>query len=154
MSDARALKTTKLEDWVARQTVVFDWYDGPKHGVCALAVPAIEFVFDLLAERYNADGIDDRLFRLRILPDGSVKKILSSVSALGSPSSAVWIPVWQFDTEAEKQRADSEIDMILASAQTSDLILWTQDMQTFLGLWDEADIQAAADLDWFSRLKI
>ena len=39
------------EQWKTRQAVIFDWYDGPREGICALEHPCLEFSFKLLAER-------------------------------------------------------------------------------------------------------
>ncbi len=152
------LSSTKTEHWVARQAVVFDWYDGPRHGVCALAAPECEFVFDLLAERIDPAGLDDRLFRLRALPLGSIQRVLSVVSSfgIGTPNSTVWVPVWQFQSEADKKSADCQIDEILASAIATDLVLLTKDMRIFLATWRIANIESLEleDLEWFDRLGI
>ena len=42
------LTAVPVSGWRTRQAVVFDWYDGPREGVCALAEPACEFYFNCL----------------------------------------------------------------------------------------------------------
>ena len=63
------LGSLPCQKWQTRQAIVLDWYDGPRQGLCALDKPGGEFVFEILDERVNEQGLDDRLFRLRALPD-------------------------------------------------------------------------------------
>ena len=149
-----SLFSTDIDNFVVHQAIVFDWYDGPRHGVCAMETPQCEFVFDLISERFNPKGMDDRLLRLRQLPFGSLQDVMSAVSALGSPTFSVWIPVWSFETEEERQSADRKIASILGTSRQSDVILRTQDLQSFLGIWKVPEVDSLADVDWFARFGI
>lgn len=111
-----------VQHWETRQTVAFDWYDGPRQGLCALAVPECEFVFDLVDERCNPDGVDDRLFRLREIPKGTVARVLSLIASLGTPS--------------EQASAEAAIDEILAASRPTPIVIRTDVMKTFLGCWE------------------
>lgn len=132
---------------------MFDWYDGPRHGVCALATPKCEFVFDVIDERYNPDGLDDRLLQLRGIPKGTVAKILSSISSLGTPANQVWIPVWKFATPDEQTAAEVAIDEMVTASRPTPLLIWTQDMLTFLGCWKLTELPPAGQ-NMFAYLKI
>lgn len=144
----------KSGEWIVHQAIIFDWYNGPRHGVCAFKVPRCEFVFDLFAERFNPDGMDDRLLVLRELPDESLQRIISEISCLGEPSSSVWIPVWKFSTENKRRHADEIIDTILDSSIQTNIILWTRNLEEVLGAWKITNLNTSEPVEWFSRLNI
>lgn len=151
MSIETLLLSAAVQKWSIQQVVVFDWHDGPRQGVCALATPECEFVFDLVAERFNPDGLDDRLFRLREIPKGTIARILSLVSPLGPPAIPVWAPVWSFPNASEKDSADKAIDEILNSSRHTNILVRTHDMKAFLGCW-EIDEISPEGTDWFANL--
>lgn len=123
------------------QVYSFDWYDGPREGVCSLAVPPCEFYFHLLDERYNPDGLDDRLFRLSELPPGSVSQVVSASADLAKPDEAV------------RRQAERRIDAATATKRPTSLVIHTQDMNQFLGCWN-VEPNAGTDVDWFAVLGI
>lgn len=147
------LLSCPAELWKTGQAVVFDWYDGPREGVAMLAFPECEFTFELVEERHNPDGLDDRLFRLRELPVGSVQSVLRLLSRLGEPSKPVWAPVWRFATKTERHFADRAIDQVLAGARETGLAVLSQDMKQFEGVWVIGEDQPRR-IDWFDALKI
>jgi hypothetical protein len=135
MSLAIDLQSLPLGQWRTRQAIVFDWYDGPREGVCALAQPQAEVAFELLEERANADHLDDRLFRVNELPAGSVDRILAELTELGSPDQAVWAPVWAFASKTRQREVENRIDDILSRAIVTPIVISTRDMTDFLGCW-------------------
>lgn len=141
------------DDWVVDQVIVFDWYDGPRQGVACLTQPPCEFYFELLAERYNPNGLDDRLFRVSELPPGSVAKVLEATQALGSPTNAVWVPTWKFSSEGERRQADQAINQILSARKDTGIVIASPDMATFLGCW-QTDGDSHPITDWFSALGV
>ena len=153
MKTQNALLSLPPLDWSVDQVIVFDWYDGPRQGIARLAKPECEFIFDLLAERPNADGLDDRLFRVSEIPPGSVSRVLTAIRWLGNPTNVVWVPVWKFDSEEERIRADQEIDRILNQQRSTGLMISSRDLTTFLGCWQEAAGNGQVQ-DWFSRLEL
>ncbi len=154
MSIEDLLRTTDISDIKIRQAIAFDWHDGPRQGVCELEFPKCEFVFDLLAERFNPEGLDDRLFSLRELPCGSVRDIQSLLSMLGSPSSRIWIPIWRFATDADRIAADAAIDKVLDASRKTEFVLWTRDIQEFLGLWSMDGTESSGVDDLFKLFGI
>jgi len=140
-------------EWKLRQTIALGWNDGPVEGVCALAHPRREFVFWLLDERYNPDGLDDRLYALCELPIGTVDKILSLLTILGSPCNSVWVPVWIFPSDQQKEEVEKEIDNLLKSARPANIIVHSRDFRTILGRWQLEAIPSDVK-DWFKLLKI
>jgi hypothetical protein len=147
------LTSVPPEEWTTKQTVVFDWFDGPREGVALLETPACEFAFRLFAERHNGDDLDDRLFQVAELPAGSVMKILGAVAPLGRPANRVWAPVWRFATEEERQRADREIDSVLTKQRDTGIVIYTRDMIHFRGCW-EVDGFVTQGGDWFVKLGV
>src|SRR5687767_8073260 len=81
-------------EWETRQVIIFDWYDGPREGMCRLKNPSTEFYFKLLDERATVDELDDRIFDIYELPVGSLDQIITILSNLGTPATPVWVPVW------------------------------------------------------------
>jgi hypothetical protein len=148
-----ALTPLPPQAWVAGQVIVFDWFDGPRQGVARMARPECEFAFELVAERNNPDGLDDRLFRVSELPASSVTKVLDAIRSLGNPGSVVWVPVWKFGSEEERLRADKEIDRILSRQKDTGLVIYSRDMATFLGCWQD-DRGSDHVQDWFSILGV
>jgi hypothetical protein len=151
MKTQHTLMSLPAKDWIVAQAIVFDWFDGPRQGVARLSKPECEFEFQLLAERHNPDGLDDRLFRVNELPVGSVNLVLEAIHSLGSPASVVWLPVWKFGSQEERLRADKEIDRILNQQKGTGLVISSRDMTTFLGCWQD-DRHTGLVKDWFSRL--
>jgi hypothetical protein len=148
MNTQRALTSLPPNNWIAGQVVVFDWFDGPRQGVARMAKPECEFTFELIAERYNPDGLDDRLFRVSELPAGSVARIVDAIHSLGSPTNVVWAPVWKFSNEEDRIRADQQIDRILGQQEGTDLVIHSRDMITFLGCWGDDRVRREGQ-DWF-----
>jgi hypothetical protein len=139
--------------WKTEQAIVFDWSDGPRQGIAALSFPACEFAFELAEERYNPSGLDDRLFRIRELPAGSVRSVLMTLVKLGEPSKPVWVPVWAFDSEGERREIDRAIDAVLARAGDTHLVVRSPDLEHFAGSWTLREIEPTHS-DLFSALRI
>src|SRR5690348_12671619 len=112
MSFESTLTSVPVEAWQTKQAVVFDWYDGPRAGICRLERPAVEFAFDLLDERFNEESLDDRLFRLSELPTGSVDTALTILRQLGQPTGPVWTPIWRFPDPAACAAAEQHLRTI------------------------------------------
>jgi hypothetical protein len=148
-----SLPSVPVQTWQTGQAIVFDWYDGPRSGVCSLAQPGGEFAFDLLAERANAEDLDDRLFRLKELAPGTVAQVLQLIQDLGQPANSVWVPVWKFSNPAARDRVEREIDQLLSQARTTPLVIATRDMAHFLGCWN-LDRVGQNGKDWFAFLGV
>lgn len=139
--------------WETGLAIVFDWYDGPREGLCRLTVPAVEFCFRLLAERPTADGLDDRLFTLEELPSGSVAEAARVLRALGEPTGPLWVPVWKFPSAQARDEAEAALARIERQATPSSLIVLSPDLLTFLGCWSVPD-PGAAGHNWFDELAV
>ena len=147
-----ALGSVPVEHWTTHQVIALDWSDGPREGLCELAVPQCVFYFHTISERTVDDDLDDRLFRIWGLPSGSMEVVLSALQDLGRPSSAVWAPVWRFSSPEAQRDAEAAIRMIEDRRQPSNVVLLTRDFRRFLGWWIVEQFDEGVDL--FSRLGI
>jgi hypothetical protein len=153
MSMEQDLLTTSPATWKVAQAIVFDWYDGPREGLCRLASPAVEFRFRLLDERPTADAPDDRLLRLDELPAGSIERALSALEDLGKPQAPIWTPIWKFSSVQARQRAEAFLAQTEQQARPTSIVIHTRDLSEFLGCWNVAGMAANGE-SWFSTLKI
>ncbi|MEZ6195880.1 MAG: hypothetical protein R3F20_09135 [Planctomycetota bacterium] len=135
---------------MTRRAIIFDWYDGPRAGVCALETPEREFWFELVAERENQDDLEDRIFRLFDLPSGSVDGLLQQLGDLKQTSGRVWVPIWRHPSPAVLQRLSRAVESVRRRATATGDFLFTRDMIHFLASWRvEEDVSVD---DWFSFL--
>ena len=153
MNLEQKLLSLPVEQWTTRQALVFDWYDGPRAGVCWLDAPAVEFAFDLLDERRNEDAADDRLFRLNELPEGSVAEILSILQPLGQPAGPLWSPVWRFSDHDALQKAEEQLRQVMSRSRPTTVVVYTHDMVEFLGCWN-IPFNGRDVADWFAELNV
>ena len=114
--------------------IVFDWFDGPREGVCALTIPDAEFSFECVAERYNPEGLDHRLYSISQLRSGAVDEIANLTRLVDGHLNEKSISKWKYNIE-EGRLFEPEIDEILESAQSTNLILYTLNFREFLGCW-------------------
>jgi hypothetical protein len=147
------LLSLPLEKWKTRLAIIFDWYDGPRAGLCSLEVPEVEFSFKLLDERTNEDTADDRLFRLSELPAGSVAEALALLRDLGYPTGPFWVPIWRFPSDAERLKAEDQLRRIEEQRRPTQVVIFTRDMVEFLGCWRVGQSERNG-VDWFAELNL
>lgn len=134
------LVTTPPEQWEVEQLIVFDWYDGPLEGLCELANPACCFYFKIVAERFDPDDLDDRLFRWNIMPPHSVKRATEILHALGEPDKPSWIPLWKFDSEDMRREIERALEELVSTCEQRGFVfVQTRDMIHFSNFWFESD---------------
>jgi len=147
-----SLLLTPVGEWITKQAIVFDWFDGPREGICSLTKPEISFYFELIDERPLPDGLDDRLFSLKQIQVSSIDEISTAISELGTPSGKVWVPVWKFQSSLNRDQAEKIINQIVSNSNKTDLVVFTRDMVEFLGCWR---VKPNAEVkDWFTYLGI
>jgi hypothetical protein len=147
------LTSVPADQWKVSLSIIFDWYDGPRQGICRLAQPAVEFSFELIDERFSPDGPDDRLFRLSEIPAGSVEAVLSGLQNLGHPTGPYWVPIWRFPSEEERQGAEALVKQVQQARRPTSLVLSTRDMVEFLGCWKVPTGERPTG-GWFAALNL
>ncbi len=126
------LLSVPIEDWQVRQVVVFDWYDGPREGLCELEWPKCCVYFAVMEERPTEDDLDNRFFRLSEAPADAVEQVVAILNELGPLRRPTWIPIWKFQTEHARLVAERKLDNLLAHLKRTNLIVQTPDMIHFL----------------------
>lgn len=131
----QVLLTVPPEEWRVRQAIVFEWYDGPRDGLCELESPACAFHFTIIAERWSEGRLDDRLFRLTQIDIGSVARAISILHRAGPPTTPVWAPHGPYEDEDERRRIEDAIEEIVARGVVTEIVCRTKDMIRFTEVW-------------------
>jgi len=147
------LLSVPAREWRHRQTIALDWYDGAREGLCRLAHPEAEFYFTLLDERYDPEGLDERLMTVHQCPPGSGEALLEALAFLGEPDGPVWCPVWLHPDPARLEQGRQAMDRIVARAEPTGLVVLTRDTRAFLGCWRRGPDKPEGQ-SWFEALGI
>jgi len=97
------------------RVIALGFYDGPTEGVLQTTDGAA-YRFDLIAEEHNPDGLDDRTFALRPLPEGVFEEVAELV---GASAAVVVVPRWPVAGPDRQAEIDRRLDALLASARPS-----------------------------------
>lgn len=139
------LLATPPEAWRVRDILLVGWYDGPTEGFCWLEPPEARLYFSLLDERYNPDGLDDRLFTVHLLSPGTYE-VLQPLFDFEGGSRPAPDPV-------REERLDREMKRALSSATPLDLLVHTQNWRQVLGCWRRSAYEPGGR-SWFETLGI
>ncbi len=133
----KKLLSTSTDHWIVDQVVILDWYDGPRSGLCVLANPPAEFIFEFVDEEPNPDGLDLRIVQLKELPIGSVNSFAAELEHLtnGPMTKPVWSPCWVFPTHDAQDRAEKLLESLQGLSRRTDLLISTIDMVKFQNCW-------------------
>jgi hypothetical protein len=129
------LSSLPVENWRTRQVIAFEWYDGPRQGVCALASPPCEFFFEIIKEQFQEDDLDDRWYRLSVISPGTVDSLINALRVVGPARQPIWTPLWRFPSEREQQEAEDAVDEVKRERRPTPIIIHSRDMIDFLGYW-------------------
>lgn len=145
------MTTIAPAEWQMDLTIVLDWYDGPREGLCSLRFPRAEFYFKTLAERPTEDGLDDRIFSIAAIPEGTVLTIRTLLAFAGAPTAPVWAPRWESAVGGEIERANLAVARAIEAARETTLIVRVTGTMQFVGVWSVPT--ARATMDWFELLE-
>jgi len=120
------------------QVLILGWYDGPEEGLIRCGKCKRVYLFKSL-DIVNEDE-EIRLFGLAPLPADSIDRVVLALSQYMSPKWPMWVPFWQFPTEAERETVDSLIDGILSKAGPTTLVVTTSNLAEVI---QEAKIASA-----------
>ena len=134
--------------------IALDWYDGPRAGFLQCGCCAREFRCELLEELINDEHEQDlRIFSLAPLAPGALTRWSDALSRYETPALPVWVPRWEFPTEAEHIALDRLTDQIRAEAGAPKLANATPNLSQEIVV---AKAITAGDLaqvtDWFAFL--
>lgn len=134
MPDAESLLQVPPPHWQVEQVIVFDWQDGPRDGLCLLREPPACLAFTAIAERPADDDLGDCLYRATLRPAATFAEVLTALADLGTPTGAVWTPVWRFPTAAQQRACEARLAELLPAAP-ADLVLRSRDMLVIQDAW-------------------
>lgn len=121
--------------WQVKQLIIFDWQDGPCEGLCELLEPNLYFYFEMIAERFSENDLNDRLFSIREASSNSVISALTVLHELGQPHQPIWVPNWQFSSEESRLEAENALEKLIENTAEPELIIRTPNMTDFLEVW-------------------
>jgi hypothetical protein len=126
------LRYLPAQDWIVKQLLILGWYDGPLEGFCELQTPELVLHFKIVAEFYVEDGVDDRLFDIRICDKEKYKTLCEVLSH-------------QIDLEKQttvvpplSTAEDNMITELIKSSVESFLLIQSQTMRSFSRVWSKA----------------
>ena len=117
--------------------VTFEWYDGPREGICELEYPECAFSFEIIAERWHDNHFDHRLFRLSEIEVGSVARAIAILHKAGPPTTPAWAPHGAYESEEDRLRIEEGIEQILSKKVPTRVIVRTDDLIKFGEVWLE-----------------
>jgi len=87
------------------RVLALGWHDGATTGLAEYRGYPHLFQFELVTSVIS----EPRVFILRSSPVSDLSELDDALSPLGNPRFPVWAPVWRFQSESEKTRADEAI---------------------------------------------
>jgi hypothetical protein len=134
--------------------IALGWYDGPTAGLLQCGACSREYRFELLDELFDGEDEQDlRVYSLAPLVSGSVTRLTDALSRYELPRIPIWVPHWEFPTEAEKSELDRLSDQILDGAGPPELVIATPDLsETIVATKTVTPEDLVQITDWFSYL--
>jgi hypothetical protein len=118
------------------QVIALEWQDGPIHGFVRFLVPATCWRFQLVAERFESETIDNRLYLLSEVSLVLWEELVDSLARPTEQNHPVWAPDWCFDTEHERTAADAIVGRLTdAASRGAEVLMRSSDMTRVDELW-------------------
>ncbi len=110
--------------------IVFDYYDGPLGGMTQCELCGSVYRFDSPEEAWDFKhgSYEVRIFTLSRLPHDSFRLIVDAIPEMGPPSWPVWVPLWNFASEARREAADRVVDAVRSRAAQPHLVVAAIDL--------------------------
>lgn len=140
--------------WSLDQSIILDWYDGPREAFVKMNVPeAVELYLSLLDERVSPNDLDERIFMAHIIPDGTFDKLMNELKFLGTPTTNIWVPIWENSDPIALENARKRIIAAKTSGKFDGLLVASKDLKRIIGVWIVKEI-GKGKINWFDRLNI
>jgi hypothetical protein len=95
-----------------KRVLALDWYDGARSGLAEYDGHRTLFQFQLV----SPDTSEPWAFALRASPIEHLTDLDEVLKPLGRPRYPVWVPLWRFESEREKDRAEALVKMAMESS--------------------------------------
>src|SRR5438105_4734664 len=89
------------------QVICLDWYDGPVAGLLRVGETGPVYRFELVDDRQRIDFSEDRAYALFPVARKSFDRLVSHLQKTHSPKWPVWVPIWTFPSEKQKEKASA-----------------------------------------------
>ncbi len=131
--DERALLAVPVKKWIVEQSIILDWHDGPREGICRLSRPNMAVYLRLVAQ--NTDPDQANVFSVSVLSLHDYEQIELLLQVLGSRRRPAWIPIWHFDSEEQRLTVEQGLEHAFEHSQATQLLVRTHDMVKFQEAW-------------------
>ena len=121
------------------QTIILDWYDGPREGFVWLAHPESGWHFTVFAEHDGDEEPDDNLFLLAPLPEGAREAVDEALRDVGPPSGPHWVPEWRFPDEERQLAAEGILDRLIAGLDPPTVVVRSSSLESIEQIWLRSD---------------
>jgi hypothetical protein len=134
--------------------IALGWYDGPTAGLLQCGACSREYRFELMDELFDGEDEQDlRVYSLAPLASGSVTRLTDALSRYEPPRTPIWVPHWEFPTQAEKSDLNHLSDQILAGAGSPEMVIATPNLSEEIVVAKVIGPEEMARVpDWFSFL--
>ncbi|MGC4070547.1 MAG: hypothetical protein QM784_38945 [Polyangiaceae bacterium] len=122
------------EHWRVSRLVAFDWYDGPVSGICVLSLPAVCCYFEMVGDQWWRGAQGSRLYRLQVVPDDSLSKLLAVLGDSPEPNQKCWCPP-KPPNSATNELVDTVLAGIQARGEQRWIVVRSPDMIEIADVW-------------------
>ncbi len=107
------------------QEVVFGYYDGPTNGIVRCGHCGRTFRYDLLDLHLPSEEGDTRIFEVSPIAEGSLERFIAEMSAYQEPKRPVWVPLWSFPSDPDREKMNALVDELLAGKSSPEWVVAT-----------------------------
>lgn len=133
---ASSIARVPLSELKIARVIALEWQDGPMQGFVQLSAPPSYWRFQLIAERFDSEALDSRLYLLSEVPLNLWEDLVESLHSLGDPNRLVWVPDWRFETDRERDFADSVVARLTeVSLRGAKVIMRSSNMTSVDEIW-------------------
>ena len=94
-----------------------------------MAQPKCEFCFEVFADCFSDDDMDDHLYHLYVCPPETIDNLVAILREIGEPKHPVWVPV------VGDKGIEDKIKELESQMQKTSLIIQSRDMIDFTACW-------------------
>lgn len=118
------------------RAIVLDWQDGPLAGFLVFDEDWSAWAFEVFAQRYEEDDLDDRLYLLREIPPRSFDELWGILERLESGVRHIIVPALDSVDGLERSRILDMVDRMVKGAGPSRLLMRASRLEVVEGLWE------------------
>ena len=105
------------------QALILDWHDGPVSGFLRFETPPTAWQFELLAEHYEDEDANDRVYLLAEVAVDLWEKTSDILIDQRDDHRIAWVPSWQFESDDELVAAEEAVARLEESAGVPEFLI-------------------------------